>query len=257
MSSSNFSGPRKVAVINYKGGTGKTSTVVNLAHGLALAGRRVLIVDTDPQGSSGYHLGVESDKSLYDVLIENRDLDDCIVHARPNLDIIIANERLFPAEISLSRMDNREFLLGQRLAPIERRYDFIILDCAPSINVLNQNALIYSDEIFLPVSMEYLALVGIRQLLNNTRIINKIFKKDITVTKLIPTFIDRRKKKSATVLKSLTRVFESVISTHIRSCVSVAEASGARQTIFEYAPKSKGAEDYGALTQEVLNECRN
>ena len=245
-------GPRKVCVINYKGGTGKTCTVVNLAHGLALKGERVLLVDTDPQGSSGYHLGVNSRVSLYDVMMNKRSAKDCVNQARPSLDIITANERLFPAELSLSRKKGREFVLSEQLKSIEDQYTYVLVDCAPSINLLNQNALVYCSEIFLPVSMEYLSLVGIKQLLNNTKIINKIFNKQVTVTKLIPTFYDRRNSKSLNVMNSLERVFRPVISTMIHTCVSIAEAAGARQTIFEYAPRSKGATDYLKLTDEVI-----
>ena len=187
---------RKICVINYKGGTGKTCTVVNLAHGLAIKGKKVLVVDTDPQGSSGYHLGVDSQHTLYDLLVGGFPIQKCIVNARENLDIIPSNERLFPAEMSLSKLRNRELVLSQKLNDIESKYDFVLVDCAPSINLLNQNSLLFSNEIFLPVSMEYLSLLGIKQLLNNIKIINKIFRHNITVTKLIPTFFDIRNGKS-------------------------------------------------------------
>ena len=183
-------------MINYKGGTGKTCTVVNLAHGLAIKGKKVLVVDTDPQGSSGYHLGVDSQHTLYDLLVGGFPIQKCIVNARENLDIIPSNERLFPAEMSLSKLRNRELVLSQKLNDIESKYDFVLVDCAPSINLLNQNSLLFSNEIFLPVSMEYLSLLGIKQLLNNIKIINKIFRHNITVTKLIPTFFDIRNGKS-------------------------------------------------------------
>ncbi|MBT5855672.1 ParA family protein [bacterium] len=244
---------RKICIINYKGGTGKTCTVVNLAHALAMKGKKVLIIDTDPQGSSGYHLGIDSSHTLYDLLVGNVGYKDCIVRARDNLDIITANERLFPAEMALSKMKNREMILHQRLSGLNKYYDFILVDCAPSINLLNQNSLTFSEEVYLPVSMEYLSLVGIKQLLNNIKIINKIFKRNLTIQKIIPTFYDRRNTKSEKVMTSLRRVFEPIISSPVRANVALSESAGVRQTIFEYAPQSKGAEDYNKLAEEVLN----
>lgn len=246
---------RKIAVINYKGGTGKTTTLINLAHGLALSGKRVLIVDTDPQGSAGYHLGVTSSKTLYNLLIDNAPIESCIVNARENLDIITANEHLFPAEIKLSQMNDRERQLSKKLAPIENQYDYILLDCAPSINILNQNALLFCNEAFLPVPMEFLALVGIKQLLKNVRTINKVFKTDIKISKIVPTLIDNRKKNHSSIFESMDRVFKPIISANtIRVCSSISGSCGKQQTIFEYAPKSRGAFDYNKLVQEVLND---
>ena len=158
---------RQLSVINYKGGTGKTCTVVNLAHCLTLQGYKVLIVDTDPQGSTGYHLGVNSENTLYDIIVNNKGLSECIVSARKDLDIIISNERLFPAEHYLHLQKERELILSNRLSQVSDQYDFIIIDCAPSINLLNQNALLFSNEILIPVSMEYMSLVGIKQLIKN------------------------------------------------------------------------------------------
>jgi chromosome partitioning protein len=243
---------RKISVINYKGGTGKTSTVVNMAHGMALGGKKVLIIDTDPQGSASHYLGIRTSVTLYDLLIKGLDPEDCIVNARENLDIICANEHLFPAEMKLAKEDDREYVLSDRLELLEG-YDVVLIDCAPSMNLLNQNALIYSDEILLPVSMEYLSLIGVKQLLKNIKIINKLFDKEINITKVIPTFFDKRNKKSKDILDSLKRVFPGNISSPIRTCVSLSEAPGIKKTIFEYDPNSKASEDYMVLIKEVLS----
>ena len=125
---------RRISVINYKGGTGKTSTVVNMAHGMALQGKKVLVIDTDPQGSASHHLGIRASVTLYDLLIKGFDIEDCIVNARENLDIICANEHLFPAEMKLSREDDREYVLSDRLEFLDG-YDVVFLDCAPSMNL--------------------------------------------------------------------------------------------------------------------------
>ena len=239
------------SVINYKGGTGKTSTVVNLSHALALRGKKVLIIDTDPQGSAGHHLGVSFKNSLFDLIMEEKTYQECIVNVRQNIDMICSNERLFPAEIAMTKMKNRETVLSQRLQELSG-YDVVVIDCPPSMNVLNQNSLLYCQEVLLPVSMEYLSLIGVKQLLQNIKIINKIFDREIAISSVIPTFFDKRNRKSKFVLDSLKRVFPNFVVTPIRTSVSLSEAPGFKKTVFEFDPNSKGAEDYHRLTEEVF-----
>tara|TARA_Y100000591_G_scaffold328855_1_gene356237 strand:+ start:161 stop:901 length:741 start_codon:yes stop_codon:yes gene_type:complete len=242
---------KRYAVINYKGGTGKTTTVVNLAHALSLKGFKVLIIDTDPQGSAGHYFGITPSKTLYDVLIEKVPLKDCVVNVRHFLDIICSNERLFPAELKMSAMKERELILKKQLADLAG-YDYVLLDCAPSMNLLNQNALLYADDVILPVSMEYLSLIGVKQLLKNIKIINRIFNKKVSITTVIPTFYDRRNKKSKDIIDSLKRVFLNMVSTPIRTCISLSEAPGKHETIFEFNPESVAAEDYYKITEELV-----
>tara|TARA_A100001015_G_C15042734_1_gene740923 strand:- start:2977 stop:3717 length:741 start_codon:yes stop_codon:yes gene_type:complete len=243
---------RRFAVINYKGGTGKTTTVVSLAYALNLKGKRVLIIDTDPQGSAGYHLGVEPTKTLYDVIVKDGDLNECIYTIRQGLDIIPSNEHVFPAELKMTQMKERELVLKRKLSGL-KGYDFVFMDCAPSMNLLNQNALLYADELLLPVSMEYLSLIGVKQLLKNIKIINKLFNKRLTITRVIPTFYDKRNKKSKDILDSLKRVFPNMISSPVRTCISLSEAPGKKMSIFEYDPNSHAAEDYYSIMEEVLS----
>ena len=242
---------RRIAVVNYKGGTGKTTTVVNLAHAISLKGFKVLIVDTDPQGSAGIYFGMSPKKTLYDVLIDEVPVAECIEKARHNIDILCSNERVFPAELKMTSMKNRELILKNRLKNIPG-YDFIILDCAPSMNLLNQNALLYANEILLPVSMEYLSLIGVKQLLKNIKIINRIFNRKVSITNVIPTFFDRRNKKSKDIIESLKRVFLNMVSTPVRTCTSLSEAPSKHKTIFEFDPDSFAAEDYYKITEELL-----
>jgi len=244
---------KKFCVVNYKGGTGKTSTVVSLAHGMALQGKKVLLIDTDPQGSASIYLGLKPEKTLFDLLIKKDPLEDCVVNARENLDVICANEHLFPAEVRMAQIKGREKILSDTLANLTG-YDVVIVDCAPSMNVMNQNAILFADDVLVPVSMEYLSLVGVKQLLKNIKIVNKIFGRDVRIRKVIPTFYDKRNKKSADILESLNRVFPNVVSSPIRMSVSLSEAPGFRQTIYEYDPNSKGAEDYNKLIDEVLSD---
>ncbi len=242
---------RKICVINYKGGTGKTSTAVNMSHGFALRGFKVLLIDSDPQGSSGYHLGVTARHTLYDLIMGKSPVEGCVVRARKNLDMICANEHMFPAELALAQLEKREMVLTKRLSGL-RRYDFVVFDCAPAMNLVNQNILLYCDDLVIPVSMEYLSLMGVRQLLNNIKIVNKLFKKTFDRTVVVPTFFDKRSKKSADVLKSLKRVFPKSVVSPIRVCGALSEAPGVKRTVFEYDPHSTGAEDYYKVIEEVL-----
>lgn len=243
---------RIYAVINYKGGTGKTCTVVNLAHGLSLKGYRVLIIDVDPQSASAYHLGVNIKNGLYELLMGDSSYLDCITHARKNLHIIGASERLFAAEIKLANVKNKEFLLSKRLQNLQG-YDYVLVDCGPSINILNQNAMVFANNIILPVSMEYFSLIGVRQLLNNIKILNKLFDIQINVFRVVPTFFDIRTVKSREILKSLGRVFGNRVTEPVRLSVDLSEAPGRHLSIFEYAAESKAAKDYLKLIMEVTN----
>ena len=243
---------RKIAILNYKGGTGKTATAVNLAYGLAKRNKRVLLVDVDPQGSSGHHLGVKHSHTLYDLLINKTPLQDVVIQARPNLDFICSNEHLFPAEMILAREDNREFVLSNCLDSLEDGYQYILMDCAPSMSLMSQNVLVYSDSVILPVSMEYLSLLGVKQLLKNIKIINRLFEKNVMISHVVPTFYDKRNKKSEDVLQSLHRVFHEHVTHPIRASIDISEAPGNKQTIYEYRPSSKSVEDYENLVNEVI-----
>ena len=243
---------RRIGVINYKGGTAKTCTAVNLSHGLVLKNKaKVLLVDTDPQGSVASHLGVESLYSIYDLLLGSESINTCIMNARPGLDVICSNNRLYAAEMVLAKSKKKEMFLSKRMKDIEN-YDYVIVDCAPTMNLINQNALLFVDEILVPVSMEYLSLLGVKQLLKNLKILNRIFKKKIVINKVVPTFYDRRNKKSDVIMSSLKRVFPGNISSPIRISVSVSEAPSWKQSLFEYAPDSTGAQDYYKLIEEVV-----
>ena len=184
-------------------------------------------------------------------MIEKESISDCVVNVRHFLDIICSNERLFPAELKMGAMKERELVLKSQLATLSG-YDYVFLDCAPSMNLLNQNALLFADEVILPVSMEYLSLIGVKQLLKNIKIINRIFNRKVSITNVIPTFFDRRNKKSKDIIESLKRVFLNMVSTPVRTCTSLSEAPSKHKTIFEFDPDSFAAEDYYKITEELL-----
>jgi chromosome partitioning protein len=240
-------------VINYKGGTGKTCTLVNVAHKISQSGYRVLIIDTDPQGSVSYHLGISNPKkTLYNAILNPDTLSSCITTARHNLDVLPSNEHLFAADHYMHQQTNRETLLSNYLAPLKPHYDYIFIDCAPSINLMNQNAMLFSQNILIPVSMDYMTLLGVKQLINNITLLNKNFKSTIKVSKIIPTFYNGRNNKTKQVYNSLNRVFSDNISTPIRVNITISEAAGKGKTIWEHLSSGSAHDDYENLTKEVL-----
>ncbi|MDB4958136.1 MAG: Cobyrinic acid ac-diamide synthase [Myxococcales bacterium] len=247
---------RRVAILNQKGGTGKTTTAVNLAAGLAEREHEVLLIDTDAQGNVGVSLGVNGEKSLYHVLVENADPIDESVPVRKHLDVITSDSTLAAAEIWLARQntDQRSRILLKRLnlLQISRRYDYVIIDCGPSLNLLNQNALSYADEVIIPVTCDYLALVGVKQVLRTIKDVERHLGHAVRVSAVLPTFYDGRTRLAREVLETLQGHFKTKCLEPIRHNTRLAEAPSHRKTIFEYAPTSHGAADYNRVVDWVL-----
>ncbi len=243
---------RKIAVLNYKGGTGKTTLVVHLAHALAMSGKKVLLVDTDPQGACGYYLGIQSPITLYDVLMGTTTLSEAKVSARPHLDLILGSERLVAAELKLGALKGRETVLRQKFGAFNQ-VDYVLFDCAPSMSLINQNVLLFANEVFVPVCLDYLSLMGVRQLLKNLDILRKLFGHSIHITKVIPTMVGRKTAHQTAILETLGRVFPTQLSqAMIRHSPKLSEESGHQQTVFEGRPKSPVAADFNLLKDEVL-----
>lgn len=242
------------SVVNYKGGTGKTCTLVNVAHTMAKLNKKVLIIDTDAQGSVSYHLNIEPTKTLYDIIVQNEPAEHCIINARENLDVICANERMLPTENHMHRSPNREIIFKTKLTPVFSNYDYIFLDCSPSMNLINQNAMLCAPDLLVPVSMDYMTLQGVKQLAKNVRLLNKIFNADIRISKVIPTFYTKNNKKTKQVYTELLAMYPEDIATTIRTNVAISEASGLGKTIIEYLPSSSATADYKKLTEEVLKK---
>jgi chromosome partitioning protein len=242
---------RRIAVFNHKGGTGKTTTSINVAAGLAEKGLKVLLVDVDPQGNVGVSLGVRGETSLYHVLVLGADPAEVAVPVRANLDVITSNETLAAAELYLAARPNRDRVLRDRLAATTD-YDVVVLDCSPSLSLLNQNALCYADSVLIPVSCDYLALVGVKQCVRTLRNVHEHLKHPVYVLGVVPTFFDARHKLGREVTDTLKAKFGDLCFPPVRANMKLREAPAAKQSIFEYAPDSHGAEDYAVLVDRVL-----
>jgi chromosome partitioning protein len=241
---------RVIAVTKQKGGTGKTTTVVNLGFALAHGGHRTLLVDVDAQGNLGVSFGIESDRGLYHILVDGADPNACAVSIRPNLDLIPSNETAASAELIMTGEPSRETLLRRRMRGIQP-YDIILLDCPPSLSLLSQNALTYAEEVLIPISMDYLALIGVKQILNTIRMINEVLEHPVFISGIVPTFYDTRNRISREVLTTLKEHFGARVLSPIRVNTKLREAPSHKQSIFEYDPRSYGAQDYQRLADEV------
>lgn len=259
-----------IAVVNQKGGVGKTTTTVNLGAALARQGRKVLLFDIDAQSNLTTHLGLDaveengsvesvdessaSQFTSYEVLKGIKKVEEVIIKRSENLDVVPSSLLLSAADLELGGVVGRELILKRALQSIKDRYDEIIIDCPPALGLLSLNALAAVDSVIIPVQSEYLALHGVRQLLDTIDQVRTIYNQDLVVGGVLICLHDNRKRLARAVGDTIKAYFgDLVFDTLIRSNVALAEAPSNGQTIFEYAPKSSGAEDYWALAEEVLN----
>lgn len=245
---------KKYAVMTMKGGTGKTTTAVCLSHGLSLAGKRVLLIDCDPQRSAALSFGVRGERGLAELLTSGQ-VD--ILHVRDNLFFIDSGgRRLAEVELALGVRENRERRLAEALRHL-RGCDYVVCDCSPSLNLININALAYCDEVIIPVSMDYLAEAGAEQTAGVIEEIHAFNSRRPISYRLLPTFYDSRTRLAHRVLEDLRERFGGrLLTTLIRTNQALKEAPGRQKTIFEHAPLSRGAFDYYHLTEEILGHDR-
>jgi chromosome partitioning protein len=247
---------RIIAIINQKGGSGKTTTAVNLGAYLAIFGRTVLLIDLDPQSHSTIHLGLkphEIQKSIYNVMMEESPLLEIIRKTEiSNLFIAPANIHLSGAEIELAGIVGREMVLKDAVERVRYRYDYILIDCPPSLGLLTVNALTVAKEVIIPVQTEFFALEGMGKLLNTVEIVRKRLNRELDITGIVPTMFDARTNLSKEVIEKIKEYFkDKVYKTVIRKNVKLAEASSHGKPIAIYDPRSTGAEDYESLSREV------
>jgi chromosome partitioning protein len=244
--------PRRIAIFNHKGGTGKTTTAVSIAAGLAAKGKKVLLVDTDAQGNVSVSLGAGSERSLYHVLVMGLRVQDAVKEVRPNLFLLPSNETLAAAELYLAGRQNRDRVLADRLSAAAQEYDYVVLDCSPSLSLMNQNALVFADSVLVPVACDYLSLVGVRQVLKTVKNVNSLLHHPVQIWGVLPTFFDGRAKICNEAVATLKDHFGDKCLPPIRAAIKVKEAPSVGQTIFEYATGSNAAEDYGVIVDRIL-----
>lgn len=247
---------RVLAVFNHKGGTGKTTTAVTLASGLAQRGYRTLLVDTDAQGNVAVSLGLKASRSLYHVLVMGLALEQAVVQTRDNLDVLASNETLAAAELYLAGRQNRDRILATRLRQARQLYDYVIVDCSPSLSLLNQNALVFADGVLCPVACDYLSLVGVRQVVKTIKNVNRLLNHPVRLWGVLPTLYDRRARICQEALETLREHFGDRCLTPIRSAIRVKEAPSQGQTLFEYAADSNAATDYQQVVDQLITEGR-
>lgn len=259
---------RTIAVMNQKGGVGKTTTSVNLAAGLAAAGKRVCLIDLDPQGHTSLHLGVEAfagTDSVYQVFSETDSLADVRRLAADNLWVVPSNVDLAATEIELVDAPNREMVLQQALRSMldEQPVDYVIMDCPPSLGVLTINALTAADEVFIPLQPHFFALQGMSKLFETVALVSRRLNRNLCVTGIVLCLFETGTRLAADVTDDLAVFLQEsdpaapwakakIFNTRIRRNIKLAEAPSFGQSVFEYAPQSAGALDYSALSAEVL-----
>lgn len=246
-----------MAIVNRKGGSGKTTTAVNLSAALALRGEDVLLVDMDPQANASIHVGVDIGKvktTVYELLLGMEgDVEKAVIKTKvKNLDLLPSAVRLSGAEVELADVSGRETLLKKIVEQVDIRYTYIIFDCPVSFGILALNVLIACDEALVPVQTHHFSVIAIDQLVDIVHRVNKEFNKDLKIIGLVPTMCDRRTKLSASLIKRMEKEFgRNLVRPGIRLDTKLAEAPGRGKPIQLYAPNCNGAYDYTILADDL------
>ena len=249
---------RTIAIANQKGGVGKTTTSINLSASLAAMGKKVLVIDTDPQGNTTSGFGVEKnelDNTVYELMLSECSIKECILNdVIPGVSIIPSNVNLAAAEIELIGVDRKEYILRREVEWVKESYDYIIIDCPPSLSMLTINAMTTADTVLVPIQCEYYALEGLSQLIHTVNLVKERLNPDLDIEGVVFTMFDARTNLSIQVVENVKnhltqKVFKTVIPRNIR----LAEAPSYGTPINLYDPKSAGAEAYMALAKEIVD----
>ncbi len=246
-----------IAIANQKGGVGKTTTSINLSASLAVKGKKVLVIDTDPQGNTTSGLGVDKndlDDTIYELILGECSIRDCIIaDVIPNVSVVPSNVNLAAAEIELIGVDKKEYILKNEVDYVKEDYDYIIIDCPPSLNMLTINSMTTADSVIVPIQCEYYALEGLSQLIHTINLVKERLNPELDMEGVVFTMYDSRTNLSMQVVENVKqnlkqRVYETLIPRNIR----LAEAPSYGMPITLYDPKSAGAEAYMQLADEVI-----
>ena len=251
-----------IAIANQKGGVGKTTTSVNLAASLGVLEKKVLLIDADPQANASSGLGIDVESveiGSYQVLEHSNTPEEAIIKSSsPNVDVIPAHIDLVAIEIELVDKENREYMLKQALEKIKDKYDYIIIDCAPSLGLLTLNALTAADSVIIPIQCEYFALEGLGKLLNTIKSVQKIHNPELDIEGLLLTMYDSRLRLSNQVVEEVQKHFnDMVFKTIIQRNVKLSEAPSFGESIIAFDATSKGATNYLSLAEEVIKKNSN
>ena len=253
---------RIIAIANQKGGVGKTTTAINLSACLAEKGKKVLTIDIDPQGNTSSGLGVDKhniEYTVYELLIGECTIEECIQDSvLENLSVLASNVNLAGAEIELIGVDDKEYILKKSIESVHHNYDFIIIDCPPSLNILTVNAMTTADTVLVPIQCEYYALEGLTQLIHTINLVKRRLNPDLELEGVVFTMFDARTNLSLQVVENVKNnlkqnIYKSIIPRNVR----LAEAPSHGLPINIYDPKSAGAEGYRDLADEVIEHCED